>query len=1577
MITDPSAPGFVAATQVNTLFGSVIAPTITGFTEHTWVADSSGLFHTSTNLQAEWVSLRARLLAGDTTLTAVQHAEANAEAVFENTKLATLSAADQQRDREDTQREYDAIGAAMLFQGIGAHTPFTTETYLAVEQTLRSTPVLQELAIQGHGINNTPLAKYNGYTNDFQNNVDRTTLFVGQGLDNNQNALASFFDDVTITHLCYVTVTQNGALVQLNQNGAAEQIIQEAAGAANDQFFLRAFQDSEFSQTPGTASATANIALTVPSGIDSPSTMVTRFGDRISLTQTVNTGLTAAHTWVADSSTKLFTTTADLASEWQSNYNLLQSGKGSTLTAIQRLEANAQAVFLNTGIANQSAANIARYRMDAQRVFDANALAMKAIGYSGFGFINEAQYIAVENALRSNAAALELYEQGFGIQKPGAVRYNGYLADFANIDTKTLIVNIAESLSNGERAVTEYFGTNILGYLADGITPQNGEVLQLDYNGQKSSTVQEAIEGFNYTTQFDVLKATNFVIPGNLPDLQTTMMANTVTTIFGVPVANKITIGNHVWTADPTTQLFHVDVDLTAEWQKDYNFMLAGAGSYLSAFQRWAGNAEAAFENTALAKLPAAIQERDREDVQREIDVVWLSTVQLGIDMTKPLSAANYVDIERWIQANPLLQELGMQGHGLNSPSMLKYNGYTNDFQRNVDSSTKYVGGGTENGQNALRDFFDDVIMTHLVYQTVSQNGTIIQLNQNADNEGAVGVSLAETNDTLFRRVYVASDFNKSATAVGEVRFISDAAATLADGTNPVAGAGQISTYYGDVINNYIVGNAAAGMSHNWVADANGLFHTSADLTLEWSIYYQFAQAGGALAASLNDIQRLEANAQAVFLNTGLKNLSEAQQAIDREDAQREFDALGAAMVKAGLGLNSLFTSSTYQLLERTLQADHTLLELAMQGHGLNGLNSTNSSAAFITRYRGYTNDFQHNVDNNTLYIGTGLDSGERAIADFFDDTILSHILFPTVAINGELVQLNQNANNENKLAQSVLAANAAMSKVYKASDFAIEGAQPAPLVSAGPGVTSITTLGGQVIAPTVTITLSPYVTHVWVASDNGLFQTKTDLGLEWRQNYQVMLQGRGASLTAIQRLEGNAEAVFENTGLTKWWSASQTAMARADLQRQFDAMAAAMTIDKSFGYDPTAAFTRGSYMAMEQTIQNNATLYELALQGHGLNYGPSSRYSGYINDVQWRVDNSTYFVGSGFDNNTLAVQGLLNDGIMTNIVYGTAWQNGQLVQLDQWANAAGTVDQIVTQLNLSAFYYTYTSADFSQTKGTPAPAATSAEGIAYATDVAAYNAELAAAAPSGFIKTLYDQTIANTVTINTGLTATHVWTADATGLFHTATDLGTEWRGIYQTMLAGGGASLTAIQRLEGNAEAVFENTAIAAIKPSFVQGYREDLQRCFDAMADAMARNASAFGISTTANFTANTLQRLERTLQGNATDVELWNQGMGLTAPSSARYNGYLKDVIAVYSGSATYTGAGVGSSKDAIRSLVTDTLLADVGYQTVWWNGQLVQLDRNGYRVATLETAAADLNQGAFTGLYKGANFKRWW
>ncbi len=1565
MIVDPSAPGFVAATQVNTLYGATIAPAITT-TAHTWVADSTGLFHTATNLQAEWVSLRGRLLAGDTTLTAEQHAEANAEAVFENTKLSTLSAADQARDREDVQREYDAIGAALGKLSIGAHTPFTTETYLAAEHTIQSDTTLEELAIQGHGINNPPEAKYHGYTNDFQNNVDRTTLFVGQGLDNNQNALTDFFDDVIITHLPYVTVTQDGHLEQLNQNGAAEQILQQASGAANDTFFLRAFQNSDFAQTPGTASATPNLALTTPVGLGALNTMTTLFGDTISTTQVVNTGLTAAHTWMADPKTGLFTTTTDLAAEWQADYNVMLAGKASTLTAIQRLEGNAQAVFLNTGLADLTAAQLKTARMDAQRVFDADALAFRVIGYDGKTVLSQTQYIAATNALRGNAAALELFEQGWGVQNPTAARYNGYLHDFANVDTKTLLVYSSGALNNGERAVPEYFGGNILGYLADGITPQGGELKQLNQDGQADGTVQAAVQGLQAASLADVLTATNFDVPGKLPDLATTAPANTVTTLFGQTIGTTITIAatGHVWTADPVTQLYHVNVDLTAEWKADYKIMLAGNASTLTSIQRWEGNAEAAFENTGLARLAAPIQERDREDLQREIDAVVAIAAQIGVDLSKPLSVASYVDIERAIQNNPTLQELGMQGHGLNSPSLLKYNGYTNDFQNNVDRTTNYVGGGTDNGQNALTNFFDDVIMTHLVFQTVAQNGTIIQLNQNGANEDKVTISLTEFNDTLFRRVYVASDFSTNAKAVGEIRFVSAAAATLTDGTNPTPGAGQIGTFYGDVISSTIAANPTAGMAHTWVADANGLFHTTTDLTVEWYNLYQQALKD---PSGLNDIQRLEAQAEAVFENTGLKNVGEQQQEADREDAQREFDAIGAALVKSGLGLNASFTDRSYILLEHTLQADHTLLELAMQGHGLNNLNSSNSSAAFIIRYRGYTNDFQNNVDNTTLFLGQGYDAGEKAIADFFDDSIISHTLFPTVAINGELVQLNQNADQENKLAVSVLAENRSThGAILTAKDFGIEGAQPAAPVSTAPGVVSITTLDGEGIAPTIT-TLTP---HVWVADVNGLFHTTANLEIEWRTDYQIMLAGHGDTLTAIQRLEGNAEALFENTGFTSRYSEAMTGNARETLQRQFDAMAGAMTIDTALGYDPTKPFTVASYIAMEQTIQSNETLYELALQGHGLTNPPSSRYDGFIHSILNGTDAKTLFVGGGFDTNTNAVASFLDRAILTNVVYGTQWIGGQLVQLNQWGTASGTVAQIVGALDDSAYFRTYTAADFSKTA--------SATSTGYVSKGAGYvAADLATSAPAGSIKTLYDQVISNTITIDTGLTAKHVWVADANGLFHTSTDLAAEWRADYKMLLAGG-ATLSAIQRLEANAEAVFENTDIASIKPSTVEGYREDLQRAFDAMAQAMTTDQSLYKIDPAQPFTADTLLRLEKTLQGNAVDAELWNQGMGLVHPESARYSGYLGDVEAVWGGSAVYKGAGVDTNKDVFRNLVLDTIIPDLGGQvTSSGHGTMVVVDRNGNRSQTTATVAANVNQGAFSGIYKAINIKRWW
>jgi hypothetical protein len=65
------------------------------------------------------------------------------------------------------------------------------------------------------------------------------------------------------------------------------------------------------------------------------------------------------------------------------------------------------------------------------------------------------------------------------------------------------------------------------------------------------------------------------------------------------------------------------------------------------------------------------------------------------------------------------------------------------------------------------------------------------------------------------------------------------------------------------------------------------------------------------------------------------------------------------------------------------------------------------------------------------------------------------------------------------------------------------------------------------------------------------------------------------------------------------------------------------------------------------------------------------------------------------------------------------------------------------------------------------------------------------------------------------GITA-HTWTAGATGLYTTLADLGAGWKGFYSAMQAGKAGSLTAIQRLEGNAEAVIGNTATIKLTAS-----------------------------------------------------------------------------------------------------------------------------------------------------------------
>jgi len=486
---------------------------------------------------------------------------------------------------------------------------------------------------------------------------------------------------------------------------------------------------------------------------------------------------------------------------------------------------------------------------------------------------------------------------------------------------------------------------------------------------------------------------------------------------------------------------------------------------------------------------------------------------------------------------------------------------------------------------------------------------------------------------------------------------------------------------------------------HTWTADANGLYHTATDLAVEWQGYYQTML--NPQAAPLTPIQHLEGNAEAVFENTGLSKLSAAQQEVDREDAQREFDAMAAAMQSNQLNLQiaptAPLTEQTYLALEKTLQNNPVLLELAVQGHGLNDPPAS--------RYAGYTNDFQNNVDNTTLYIGGGLNNNDKAIADFFDDNIITHVPFEVVWHNGNLTQLNQNGNFENGLEEAVIALDDSMyGRVYKSTDFSqtkscandhykspyhtlVESTEIN--VDQPPQNGTISTLWGPV--PT---TISGLTLHTWTADANGLYHTTTDLTTEWQGYYKTMLSGQGWSLTPIQRLEGNAEAVFENTGLSKL-SAAQQEADREDAQREFDAIAAAMQSNQNLQIDPTAPLTEQTFLALESTLQNNPTLLELAVQGHGLNDPPASRYRGYTNDFQNNVDNKTLYVGGGLNNNDKAIAAFFDDNILSHAPFPVVWHNGKLIQLNQNGNFENTLKQQVVALNESMFYRVYTQYDF------------------------------------------------------------------------------------------------------------------------------------------------------------------------------------------------------------------------------------------------------------------------------------------
>jgi Ca2+-binding RTX toxin-like protein len=172
--------------------------------------------------------------------------------------------------RLDAQREFDAIDAAMTIDqttyGIDPNARFTATTYLRLEETLQSNESLQELAVQGHGLNTPPSGIYDGYTDDFQNRTDGSTDFVGGGADNGQNAIANFFDDVIMTHAPFPVVWHNGVQEQLNQNGNFEDTLATVVADANQSMFDQVFVASDFSTN---SKATGGI-VTVPSASSPP-----------------------------------------------------------------------------------------------------------------------------------------------------------------------------------------------------------------------------------------------------------------------------------------------------------------------------------------------------------------------------------------------------------------------------------------------------------------------------------------------------------------------------------------------------------------------------------------------------------------------------------------------------------------------------------------------------------------------------------------------------------------------------------------------------------------------------------------------------------------------------------------------------------------------------------------------------------------------------------------------------------------------------------------------------------------------------------------------------------------------------------------------------------------------------------------------------------------------------------------------------------------------------------------------------------------------------------------------------------
>jgi hypothetical protein len=522
-----------AAKSFKTIFGTTAPDSITNKdadtpTPHDWYANADHLYQTNADLAAEWMKYYKIMLAGHaSTLNDIQRLEGNAEAVFLNTGIKKLTAAEQERDREDVQREYDAIAAAMKLAGVNDRKALTEQSYLLVDQTLRDSPALLELAMQGHGLNNSGIPRYSGYTNDFQNGVDGTTMFVGGGFqDNDENALTDFFDDNVISHLLFPVVYENGTLTELDQNGDAEEPLNNELIALNDTMIYRVYRSDDFSASWPDEQSLANTrsgywtafdyrqldALERQEAAPAPEGEVkTLYGADISDTMSFNIGNGVTHVWKANAD-GLFTTTTNLAAEWMSAYVDYVTTGGADLTAEQRLEANAESVFVNTGLNKLGAGAQERDREDAQREFDAMFAAMKECHINPDKPFSDNQYLTFEHALENNAALEELAIQGHGLTNPSSSKYDGFVNDFQwSVDDTTLFDGPGPL--GGQAAIPVFFAINIMSYVENPTIVINGTVVQLDQNGQWGEDLNDAVAGLNLAISGEAYDAQDYGQP--------------------------------------------------------------------------------------------------------------------------------------------------------------------------------------------------------------------------------------------------------------------------------------------------------------------------------------------------------------------------------------------------------------------------------------------------------------------------------------------------------------------------------------------------------------------------------------------------------------------------------------------------------------------------------------------------------------------------------------------------------------------------------------------------------------------------------------------------------------------------------------------------------------------------------------------------------------------------------------------------------------------------------------------------------------------------------------------------------